>query len=190
MTNQEFFDLFLEQVGDQISELVREPEVTRWGNAGMGRLPARYPLSVPIAWAAGDTEFLLPADFVKIESVRLDSGCALPSYQRWGQTLQFLDPAGAAGSGTLFYYGLFPMLGSNYDPSPVVVDAALGYALYRFYRRMASSRADFRRYTTITGQAGLDVSDLETVAEGHRQDFVDARLELEEGELSEPAVWG
>jgi len=191
-TSTEIEARFFDEIGDDLGELARRAEVLSWFNDGVGRLPARFPKTAVITWAANDTSVNLPADLVSLESIRVaDSSYRLPAHQRWGLTLQFLDAASSAGSATIFYFANYPRVtGSNPSVlSPVGEDACLSYARYRFYRKLAGSRADFRRYATVTGQSGVEVSDLEAIAERHRQDFVDARAEMEEGELLEPATF-
>ncbi len=180
-------DRVLEDVGASVGELVRRYEIQGWLNIGVGRLPALYRLSTSFSWLANDGSIVLPSDFVKLDRLTVSTG-RLPAHTIWGGSLVFYDPATAAGSGTLFYCGYFPGVSASVASSlpPAGEDAIVSYALFRFYRKLASSRADFRRYTAITGQAGLEVADLDAVSERYRQDFLDARADLEEIELSEP----
>lgn len=190
LTASDIQDRFFSEIGEDLGELARDHEVLGWFNDGLGRLPARHPKTATITWSASDESVPLPTDLVSLEAVRTADGVYVPKFLRWGSTLQFLDPATVGGSATIFYFARFPRVDGD-NPSlcsPVGEDAAFSYARYRFFRKLAGSRADFRRYSTITGQSGIDVSDLEAIAERHRQDFVDSRAEMEEGELLEPAT--
>lgn len=160
-------------------------------NAGLSRLPARYQKTASITWLANAATVDLPADFIKLDAFLDTVGTGLPAHRIWNLKIVFLDPAGAAGGGTVHYFAHYPTMdGSHASLAPVQGDEAIvSYALYRFFRKISGSRADFRKYVSITGQSGLEVSDLDAVAERYRQDFVETRAELEEGDLAEPAAF-
>lgn len=187
---EELQELFFDELGRDVGQLAREPEVCAWLNAGIGRLPARYPRTASVTWAEGASEVALPADFVKLDRVEVTSGLLQP-YTCWGTKLRFYDPLTVSGAGVVFYFSRFPSVSTSSASAlpPAGDEAIVFYALWRFFRKIASARADFRRYSTITGQSGLDVSDLDAVAERYRQDFLDARAELEEDDFSAPATF-
>ena len=183
----EILERFFDEVGADVGELARDEEVIAWFNAGVARLPARYPRTASITWAGNASSITLPTDFSAFDRVEVTTGI-LYSHVIWGSELRFFTPTSSSGAGTLFYYAHFPPVDGSNDSvlSPIGDEACLSYALFRFFRKLAASRADFRRYATITGQTGLDVSDLDAVAERYRQDYIDARQELEDGDFAQP----
>lgn len=190
-TERELLDRFFDGIGRDIAELAREPEVLAWINEGIERLPARYPKAAAITWTAAASSVALPSDLVRFVRLDVNSGSYRQQYSVWGSALRFFDPLTASGSGTVFYFARFPRVTAT-EPSVVPAlgeQAAIFYAQYRFFRKLAGSRADFRRYSTITGQSGLDVSDLDAVAERYHQDFLEARSEFEDTDLAEPATF-
>jgi hypothetical protein len=170
-------------LGD-ISELTTDEEVLGWLNQGVGRLPARYESSFPFTYVVGDQTITLPGDFIRFDRLELRNGY-FGAYEVRGKQLVTFDALKNAGDGVVYYLTNFPQLPPDGDGSALPLlarEAVVAYAQYKFFQKLASSRADFRRYVTITGQNGLDVSDMADLAERHRQDFVDALTEFEEQE--------
>jgi hypothetical protein len=173
-----------------VAELTTEDEILGWINRGCARLPARAEHQVAITWAAGDSAVTLPSDFVRFNRLEVRDGF-FGAYNVWGQELSLLDPLTTDGNGVVYYYGHFGPVGLT-PPSglPILGDeAVIAYAKYCFFQKIASSRSDFRRYCTITGQNGIEVTDLVDLAERMRQDYVDAAEQLDDLEGGEPATW-
>jgi hypothetical protein len=93
----------------------------------------------------------------------------------------------SGGSATLYYGSRYPDVDNN-DVStmpPEADEAVVSFILARFFGRLASSRADFKRYSTITGQNGLELQDFLNLSDEHQRDF-EARRDalLVEGAVS------
>lgn len=53
--------------------------------------------------------------------------------------------------------------------------ACLYYALHLFYKRLASNRAFYKRYSTLVGANSVTMGDLQNEADRYYQEFLDAR---------------
>lgn len=183
MTLEEIREAVRDEIG-ALYELIRDEQVDRWANRGQAQLALRVGTKITLSWADGAASVSLPADCVAVDRLVSMTTC-LPEHVRIGGpvggSLAFLDPASvAAGEADLYYQAdLAKITGSSASLGSSLADEAIiSYALSRFYRRVAGSRADYRRYSTITGQNGVDVADLEDLADAHFRDFVDARERL------------
>lgn len=170
-----------DQLGDA-ADLVRDDQLDRWFNRGRQRLGLFDLKSAALSWADGATSVALPTDCVDVERLLPVSPLRLlPTHILRRASVEFLDPSSVtAGSATLFYRAEFPDV-TSVQPStmPRLADeAAISFAIARFYERIAGTRADFRRYTAVTGQSGVDVQDLLDLANRHDADFADARQQL------------
>lgn len=184
-TLAEFVADFRAEVGD-IGDVVRDQTIGSWVNEGQERLRVYRKMTSAIAWSAGDTSVALPADFHHIEDIDPDSGVAVPAYRIWG-TLRFLEPAASAGSGTLYYWAVWPKITVSQGSllSNLGDQAALSFALYRFFKRLSSSRADYRMYASIAQANGVGVDELANLAEQHLADFTEATTALAD-EMTDP----
>lgn len=173
---------FRAEVGDT-GDAVRDGAVGSWLNEGQARLRVYRQLSTSITWATGALSLALPADCHHTEDILVDGSGCFPPYRHWGTTLLYTDPARSSGTGRLVYWANWPAITAG-APSllPELGDQGIGsFALYRFFKRLASSRADYRMYASIAQANGVGVDELANLAEQHLQDFEDARTAL--GEL-------
>lgn len=178
----DFVDDFQGEVGDEVFTLFRSKDVERWLNRAQARLGVYRPMSASLSWNVGDTEILLPSDFREVESVTALTGSCLPDYREWGGKLVVLAVDGAVSSGQarLLYKAYWPQITSAADSvlPDVGDDAVLSFALYRAYKKLASSRSDYRKYATMTGANGVDIGELDDLSERHLADFETGRDEL------------
>lgn len=185
-----FRDAFKAEVGDQIAELTRDAAIDRWVNEGQGRLLYYRQKSQAVTWAAGDAFAALPADFHHLERVDARAGYYVPSFDAWGGQLRFREAAAAGGTADLLYWATWPPISGGTPSSlPELGDqACLSFALYRFFKRLASSRADYRMYASIAQSNGVSVQDLAAVGEQHYNDFIETRDALN-ATVAEPAFY-
>ena len=188
---EDFVDAIKDELGD-VEQLVRDEQFIKWVNRGRARLGITLSKRGTITWESGAAYAALPSDFERLDAVRADSGYVLPPYVLVANTgdsaapsapfyLEFLDPDSvSAGSAAVFYGGTHPDVTGTQDSTmpPLADEAVVSYALARFFRRIAATRADFTRYVAITGQNGIDVADLLDIASVHDRDFETARSEL------------
>ena len=132
-------------------------------------------------WVSGVAFVQLPIDCVDVAGLQITSGY-LPAWDQWGNTLRLRENSTVAGTATVFYTAYFDV--ATDDPTGVdpKLDAAslaaVEYALAVFFRKVASSRADYIRFATITGQSGIDVQDFRDLANDHQLEFENARADL------------
>lgn len=180
----EFIENFRREIGQEISQLVQDPEIERWVNAGQSRLRFYQQKVADFTWLADATGFDLPSDFHHPEQLRvdLDSDSAVPPGSYWAGEYRFDGVVSLGGSGQLYYFADFPRISGTQDSllPDLGDDAVASYLLYRFWKRTASSRADYRRYSTLAQANGVDISELDALSERHLADFNDARDELAE----------
>lgn len=183
-TLQDFIDAFAEEVGPDLAAMVSPSAIGRWVNRAQARLGIYRGLRATVTWSVGDSIVTLPTDFYKHEELHGDGVANLPNHRWWGGHLRFNDPATVAGTMTMDYYAMYPKITMSSDSAlpDVGDDACVSYCLYRFYKRLASSRADYRRYATITATNGVDISELNQLSETHFSDFDDARQQLLESD--------
>ncbi len=169
-------------LSSNLGELVRHPEILRWLNVGLARLGLLQKSTVDITWSADDTEVALPAGIRVVDAIDVSESSCLPAYRFWDEQLIFPDKAPADGEATVYYRHDYPMIAGaqGSELRPLGDDALIAYALSRFFARVAASRADFRRYVTVTGQSGIDVDDLIGLSDRYLADFEDAREVLQE----------
>jgi hypothetical protein len=55
--------------------------------------------------------------------------------------------------------------------------ACLYYALHRFFRKLASNRVQYKRYSTLLGANAVSVADLQQESDRLLQDYFDARAD-------------
>ena len=163
-------------------DLIRDEQLDRWVNRGRVRLGIYDAKSVDLEWSSNATEVEFPEDYARFDRLIATPLIAvIPQYTVLTRSLSFLDPERVgAGSGTLYYGAFFPPISASVESTmpPLADEAVVSYALARFFRRIATTRSDFRRYTSITGQNGVDVADLIDLAERHDADCEAARADL------------
>jgi hypothetical protein len=181
MRLEDFRAALTDELGDA-ADLIRDEQLDRWVNRGRVRLGLLEAKAVDLTWNDNDSEVLFPDDFVRFDRLIATPTIAIiPQYTVLARSLSFFDPERVTtGSGTLYYGASYePVSGAVGSTMPAMADeAVVSYALARFFRRIATTRSDFRRYTTVTGQSGIDVADLIDLAERHDADFEAARADL------------
>lgn len=180
MSLSDFLDAIEDELGEAMT-LVRDEQLVRWINRGRARLAHYQQKSATLTWADGAASVALPADCERVDRILTTGSNFLPKHYVLSSVISFLDPENvSAGSATLYYSASFPPVTGQADSTmPAIADeAVVSYVLARYFKRIASTRSDFRRYVTITGQNGVDVRDLLDLATDHDRDFVQAREDL------------
>lgn len=161
--------------------LAPQGDVETWLLHARLRLGVYQPQTETVSWEANDDSIPLPAGFVSFDKLIVYTG-DLPAHDEVSGELVFRCPSTASGTGRIYYSRLFPLADDTDAPGSAAQDRAclafVSYALSRFFRRLASSRVDYKRYSTVTGQAGLEAADLQSLADDHRNDFEAFRSEL------------
>jgi hypothetical protein len=182
MKLSDFREALIGELGEKLYDIVGDKPFERWVNVGQTKLGSFVRKTVTVTWAAGDTQIALPADWRNLDHYSADVGsCGLPSGNEWGAAYVFTRPATAGGSGTFFYYGERPAITGS-SPSTLNSrgdEALISYCLYRFFKRLAGSRTDYRMYATITQSNGVDIAELDDIGERHLQDFQAAQDDVE-----------
>lgn len=181
-SDDDFIVAFDAEAGDIASLAVAASKI-QWFNEGQERLNQWHPDFVDVAWQGGDRSVDLPADFVELSAVVYDEGAMVQDWRVWGQTLVIDDSNGATGAGSarVFYWAEFaPMTVATLATqlSRAQDFACLYYALHRFFKRLSSNRAFYKRYATLVGQNAVTMSDLQQESDRYYQDFLDAREDL------------
>lgn len=167
---------FKSELSPDLEAIAEQPDFERWINDGRTRLGYYVGNTATLTWSADDWTVSLPSDYCQFDSIEPDDGVIVPAWRVWRNKLRFDEQPTDAGTVTLFYLA-FPaeITGAADSTMPDVLDQALiSYALYRFYKWLAGSRADYRRYSTIAQGNAADVPQLLAAAAGHRQDFLEA----------------
>jgi hypothetical protein len=155
-----------------------------WYNEGQARLIRKKAAYVDVSWAMGAREIFTFATFLQLDKIVWNTDTVPEPFRVWGDSLVIEDPAGAAAAGgaRLYYWAEFtPMVVGTpaTETTPTEDYACLYYALARFYRRLASNRSIYTRYSTLLGQNAVSMSDLQQEYERYYQDFVDSREDVE-----------
>lgn len=179
-TRADLRDYAKDELGSDLSSLISDTDFDRYINDAIKRLGYYIESSVLLTWDAGDTEVDLPADFVSAESLIGAETVSLPRERRiWGNTMYFqVEGVDSSGSATLFYFADHPTLDADADVTtlPGAADTALvAFVCYRAYKRIASSRADYRRYSTLVQANGVDVSELASISDQYYAEFLEAK---------------
>lgn len=188
MTLEEMLESFYVDAGltDEAERgtLAQEGDVERWLMQARIKLGATARKSTVVRWEDGAVQIELPPDCVTVSRIAVSEG-RLPTYDEWGNVLSLREPTTASGTATVFYTAYFDVPeapSTTPRASDPVADAAalacVDYALSRFFRKLAASRVDYRRYSTITGQAGVDAADLRDLADDHLGNFESAKADL------------
>ena len=178
-TLKELREAFFESIGEELRNLAPDRRVAIWLNDGQSQLNYWREYSVHIQWEQGASTYEMPADYHDSARLVADVGTRLPEYVAWAGSIDFLDPGGAPrdGAATLYYRAHWPAITGD-QPSilPLSGDVAItAYATFRFYKRLVSARADFRRYSAIAGGGAADVEDVQSLARDAFDDFRQAR---------------
>lgn len=155
----------------------------QWWNEGQARLGFYKPSTADITWAAADRSVSLPAGFISLDKIVVDDGDTVEPWRVFGSALVIDDPTGAsaAGGARIYYWGQFTEMTTSTTATELTLAqdyACLYYALSRFYKRLSSSRAYYKRYATLVGQNAVSVQDLQDEAASYYQDFLDARDDI------------
>lgn len=187
----DLFDEFYLEIGTDLAELVEDVEVARWLNAGQRRLGFKRDLESALTWTAGDTEVALPTGVWQVNRLVANSDTLIPAYQIRETTIRFLvdeDGVSDDGGATLLYQGNYPQITDSQDSllSDDGDDALVAFALYRFFRKLATTRSLYTRYSTLTGQNAVTVDDLLQIASQHLDEFLAVRDDVP---LSSPTTF-
>lgn len=180
----DFCDRVRAELGDDAGQLITDEHIQLWVNDGKNRLGAIKPLSGSITWAAEDASVALATGYVSLSHIRISSDTLyLPPYEIWNTTLYFIEDDGASveGSATVYYLGYYADIDADNSSTlpPAGDQACVSWVCHRFFRRLANSRSEYRRYATLMGQNGVSVDDLRELSAEYLQDFNDARAALE-----------
>lgn len=179
-------DYVKDELGSDIVTLLGanvDADILRYLNEGQRRLGWYAERYTTLTWDAGDASVALPSGFCEVDTLEPDSGVRVSRYRIWNGTLYFLDPNGAAQSGTarLFYLGHVADLAADADITeiPEVGDGAIvSFSCYRAYKRIASSRADYTRYSTVMQANGVEIQDLASLSDQYYADFLEGKEAL------------
>lgn len=185
----EFLADFEDEVGTELFGMTSAGEVTRWLNQGQRRLGWKKDAEATLTWAAGDTEVDLPADCYKPQSLIANSDTTVPPYKFRQTSIRFLvdeDGADDAGTAKLDYLANYSAITDTAasELSSDGDDACLAYALYRFFRKLATSRSNYQRYAVTQGINAISVDDLVNVMNQHLDEFLSVQQDDPPGEVS------
>lgn len=174
-----YITAFDAEAGD-IAALATAAQKIIWFNEGMQRLRQWRPETVDITWSALDREVGLPDDFVQLDKIVDDLDSIRQDWRVWGRDLVMDDPSGASGDGSarVYYWAEFEAMTTSTtatELSPAQDYACLYYALHRFYKKLASNRLFYKRYSTLVGANASSVTDLQQESDRYLDDFLQAR---------------
>lgn len=154
----------------------------QWWNEGQARLPFYKPSVDDITWAAAAREVALEANFISLDKIVTGDGFTPQPWRVFGKNLVLDAPTGAteAGGARVYYWGEWTPMSTSTTATELTTAqdfACMYYALSRFFNRLASSRAYYKRYATLVGQNGVSMADLQSEADGYYQDYLDARAD-------------
>jgi hypothetical protein len=179
-----YITAFDAEAGD-ISTLATSGQKIIWFNEGLSRLGKRKPTHADITWIAGDRSVVIAASgFVQVEKIVWDEDTAIEPWRVWGNQLIIDDPNGAVGDGgaRIYYWGEYTEMTAATTATELDISgdhACMYYALGRFYRKLSSNRAYYKRYATMVGANAVSMTDLQQEADRYYNDFLDARADLE-----------
>lgn len=174
-TLQDLTDSFFDEIPAELQEMVGAGELARWLNEGRVRLGHYLDKSTDLTWVDSDRTVDLPTDFYRMVELTPDVGTTLPKFRIHGGKLYFVHSDGAASDGTarLLYEARVPAI-SESQASLLTEEgevAIVSFARYRFYSKLAASRSDYRRYSTILGANAVSMEDLDALAASYLADF-------------------
>lgn len=179
-TRAQLRDYAKDELGTDLASLISDDDFDRYINDAIRRLGYYLEETATLTWNSGDTSVALPADFVAEDRIQGAETVSLPRERRiWGNTMYFqVEGVDSDGSATLFYFAEHPALDDDADATalPGTADTALvAFVCYRAYKRIASSRADYRRYSTLVQANGVDVSELASISDQYYAEFLEAK---------------
>lgn len=172
---QDLTDSFFDEVPAELQSFVAPGELARWLNEGRVRLGWYLDKQADLTWVNNDRTVALPTDFFRLVELTPDVGTTLPKYRIHGSTIYFIHSDGAASDGTarLLYLARVPAI-TDSQVSLLTEEgemAIVSFARYRLYSKIAASRADYRRYSTLLGANAVQMEDLDALAAGYLADF-------------------
>lgn len=179
-----YITAFDAEAGD-IATLGTSAQKIIWFNEGQARLLRRKPTYADVTWIAGDRSVTIVASgFVQLDKIVFTDDTTIEPWRVWGKTLILDDPDGAtaAGGARVYYWGEFTEMTTATTATDLNLSqdyACLYYALHRFYKKLSSNRAYYKRYATMVGQNAVTMTDLQQEADRYYNDFLDARSDLE-----------
>lgn len=173
----ELLDEFEDEVGDDLFALTSAAEVTRWLNKGQRRLGWKQDAEATVTWVAGATDVDLPADCFRPVRLVANSDTVVPPHRIRQTSIRFLvdeDGVSDAGTAKLLYLSDYPAITEAVDSalSSDGDDALVAFALYRFFRKLATSRSNYQRYSVTQGVNAISVDDLVNVMNQHLDEFL------------------
>lgn len=175
---QQLTEAFYQDLSEDLSQMVRgDDQILGWINDARTRVGFYVPKTVALTWDEDDWTVDLPEDFCEFADLKADDDTIIPSYSIWENSkLRFDSKATADGGATLFYGADPPRISATQDSVfPDNLDqACVAYALYRFFKWLATSRADYRRYSTLMQGNATDVATLLQTAAGYRADYIES----------------
>lgn len=183
-----------EQLGD-VKDLIPPAFTERAANEGQRRYEPQIllPKSIALSWAADSISVALPTDFVEIATVIPSATVTTAPFpqeiRRHGNTLFFYCKQ-SAFTGTLHYFAHYPDITDDDDSQlpQVATDGLISYVLYKAWKKIASNRTDYRRYSTLVNNQ-TDISDLAALSEAHFNDYLEARDAVADVRDIEPAYY-
>lgn len=177
-----------DELGTDLTSLFSDIDnlIARWLNRGQDLLDYQIRRKDTITWSAEDTEIALPADYARGFKFLPDASSSdLPPGHEIEGEFVITRPEGAVadGSGRIVYWA-YPQTITSSSPAgdselPKTGDNAIvAYARYAFFNRLATSRADYERYSTMLGQNGVDMAELAALAAEYYNLFLAYKNEL------------
>jgi hypothetical protein len=159
-------------------DFISDQDIDRYLNDGLQRIQYYRERVADVTWAVNDESIPFPEDYICDATFVVDSGKSVPTGRIWANALHFDYSGGAtsAGSARLFYCASWPVLsdeqGSLLPGSGNV--ALVAFACYRAFKRIASSRAEYRRYSTISQANAVSIDDLAQISDVYFGEFQEA----------------
>jgi hypothetical protein len=166
-----------------IATLATAAQKILWFNEGQTRLNRYAGRYADVTWAAIDRSVPLPSDFISLDKIVPSSGSHAESWRVFGNFLVIDDPLGPGedGGARVYYWAEWtPMTTATTATELSLAQdySCLYYALSRFYKKIASNRAFYKRYATLVGQNAVSMTDLQQEADRYYQDFLESRADL------------
>lgn len=120
--------------------------------------------------------FELPSDFIRLNKFFRNANSAdLEPFELHGNLMAFYERTTALFSGRIAYSASWPAITEDQECilPPVAADGLIAYALYRCYKRIASNRVDYRRYSTMVGNQA-SVADIDALSQSYLDEWADA----------------
>ena len=174
-------DSVTDELGD-VASLVSIGVIERAINEGQTRMEPMVLLEVAtdFGWSALAGVVTLPDDLYELVRLEPDEDhryIEIRRHRKHANALYFKSPSLVeAWDGTLFYRAHYPTITADQDcllPDSAA-DGLVSYALYKVYKRIASNRTDYRKFSTLVNNA-TSVGDLLDLSNTHLQDWADAR---------------